>query len=372
MNKFIVIAMIGLGGCVAVQTDEEKEISDRTPIVTDLESATFERVAGPAVKESVFDVGPVGSFYSAYVGSPTVDYDGKVFRMWFVGAAESDDPSVPYGYLEQIGLATSADGLKWVVENEGRPVLSPGPDGSADAKSLSHPYVLRTGGRFMMWYGAIDGTIAGDLGLTPSHVRVERICVATSHDGIHWQRENGGRPGLDIGDENAIDSIQATGMHVLRIDGRFVMWYGAYDGLHTLALATSDDGVHWNHENDGRSLTGLNGLQQLGPSVHFDGQRYFMLYNHGFETSWRAYAAVSDDGVHWRDLPGEYGVLGHAPPGNFAANGDPSNNHSVHPTKMIYHDSAVWTWYTGEDPEHPGRGRIGVMRARLPNSENGW
>jgi len=44
----------------------------------------------------------------------------------------------------------------------------------------------------------------------------------------------------------------------------------------------------------------------------------------------------------------------------------------VHPTKMIYHDSAVWTWYTGEDPEHPGRGRIGVMRARLPNSENGW
>ena len=59
---------------------------------------------------------------------------------------------------------------------------------------------------------------------------------------------------LDIGPKGSSDSIQATGMHVLRIDNKFVMWYGAYNGLHTLAMATSPDGLRWTKVNGGKPV----------------------------------------------------------------------------------------------------------------------
>ena len=43
--------------------------------------------------------------------------------------------------------------------------------------------------------------------------------------------------------------------------------------------AESKDGIHWTRTNAGQSVTGLEGRQQLGPSVYFDGQKNFMAYN---------------------------------------------------------------------------------------------
>ena len=225
------------------------------------------------------DTGPPESWTSDYVSLATVDWDGKLYRMWFVGGAKTDDPRAPYGYYDRIGLATSSDGIHWELANEGKPVLDLGPPGSLDSKGLAHPCVLRVGKQYMMWYGAIDGTQAGDLGLSPGQVRVERICLATSTDGVHWTRAHGGKPVLDIGPPGSIDSIQATGMQVVRKDDQFVMWYGAYNGLHTIAMATSPDGIHWKKANDGGPVTGLLGKQQLGASVCFDGGKHLMLYN---------------------------------------------------------------------------------------------
>lgn len=337
------------------------------PSVDQLAKVAFHRVPGGAANGAVLDTGAPGSWFSGTVGMPTIHFDGKLYRMWFVGDEPTTDRGVPYGVYQRIGLALSEDGLHWKVANGGQPVLGLGPKGSVDAKGLAHPYVLRVKDKFWMWYGAIDGTQAQDLGLAPGHVRVERICLATSADGVHWQRQNGGRAVLDIGPKGAIDSIQATGMHVLEVRGQFVMWYGAYDGRHTLAVASSSDGVHWTRLNDGKSLTGLVGGRQgqCGVSVYFDGHRYLMLYGADKGNEWKTYAAVSDDGIRFQRLRDDQPVLSPPPARNFDSAGR-GRNQCVHPTQFVGTGKNVRVWYMGEDGFPPHRQRIGLMEAVLP------
>ena len=289
--------------------------SGQSPSVDDILKQRFGRVAGTAYGGAALDPGAPGTWCDAYISGSTVCYDGKLYRMWFVGATKTDDKSVPYGCIERLGLATSPDGLAWTIANDGQPVFDLGPAGSFDAKGVTHPYVLRVGDKYMLWYGGVSGEAAQDIGLGPGHVRIERMGLATSTDGIHWKRENGGKPVMDIGPRGSIDSIQATGMQVLRIDGKFVMWYGAYGGAHTLGIATSPDGIHWTKGNNGKSLTGLTGREQLGPSVYFDGRKYLMLYQTNLANQWTCFAATSDDGVDWTAAWGNKPVLG-VPPGS--------------------------------------------------------
>lgn len=356
-------AMLTLGLVLSAAVGRAEEFT-----AEQLASATFQRVAGGAPQGACLDVGPKGSWFSATVGMPAVHYDGKLYRLWFVGDELTKDPKAPYGIHQRIGLATSRDGLKWTIANEGKPVLDLGPPGSADAKGLAHPYVLKVDDKFWMWYGGIDGKLAGDLGLSPASVRVERICLATSSDGIHWERANEGKPVLDLGPKDAIDSIQATGMHVLRIGDEFRMWYGAYGSKkHTLAVASSPDGVHWTRLHAGEPITGLAGGQQgqLGASVYFDGRRYFMLYGGDIGNQWRTYAAVSEDGYNFQQLRGETPVLGDASAGNFDTAGY-GRNHVTHPTQFIVTNRKVRVWYMGEDGSPPHYQRIGLMEATIP------
>ena len=334
--------------------------------VDQLEASAFHRVSGPAGHGACLTTGPSGSWNSRYVGSPTVVFaDGK-YWMWYVGGQVTDDARFPYRVIEQIGGATSLDGLSWTPLNDGKPVLSPGPEGSVDHRGLAHPYVLKVGNRFLMWYGAIDGRSAGDLGLAPRHVRVEQICLAGSSDGVQWKRENEGRPVMSLGRRDSVDSIQVTGMHILRISlpdrDIYRMWYGAYNGNHTIALAESRDGIQWNRAFGARSIAGLQGgaQGQLGPSVHFDGNRYFMLYGGDVGNQWKMYSAVSDDGFHFRPLNDGRPVLGGPPQGNFDTAGV-GRNHSVHATKMLAVDGRMRTWYAGEDAHPPHHQKIGLM-----------
>ena len=355
----LVIAATFLGQTSLLSAEENEAIA-----VDQLLKAKFRRVTGPAHGGSTLDVGPKGSWYATNASSPTIHYDGTLYRMWFVGGTPTDDATVPYGWHERIGLATSRDGLSWKVVNDGKPVLDLGPPESFDAKGLAHPFVMHVDGKFMMWYGAIDGTIAKDLGLSPPHVRVERVCLATSDDGIHWKRANNGRPVMDIGGKGSIDSIQATGMHILKIDGEFVMWYGAYNGDHSFGLAKSPDGIHWTKANQGRSLTGLQGTEQLGPSVIFDGKQYFLLYNRPRNGAWYMYAASSSNGIDWKPAFGGKPVLGPPPKGNFGTAGR-GHNHSVHSTQILRIGHKARVWYTAQEGSPPHYQRTGLMEALL-------
>jgi predicted GH43/DUF377 family glycosyl hydrolase len=330
-----------------------------------LAEADFHRVPGTGWGGSTLDVGPDESWYSLGVTMPTVVFDGAVYRMWFVGSSPTTDPSYPYGQRDVLGMATSTDGRSWQLANEGQPVLVPGPEGSPDDRGIAHPFVLRVGDRYMLWYSAVDGTTAGDLGLQPSHVRVERLCLATSRDGIVWHRENGGRPVLDIRPPGAMDSIQVDAPTVIRRGSRFLLWYGGYDGKHSLGLAASYDGIAWTRLNDGKPLSGLSGPEQLGPSVHYDGRQYVLFFQHnggegGAGPSWNTYSAVSTDGVAWQMRRAGRAVLGPPPPGSFDSGGV-GGNYAVHPSQFVTLGNATLVWYTGEQLNV--KQRIGLMRA---------
>ncbi len=356
----MIVAVIVVLAAVAVSAASTKPLA-----VDDIIAAGFKRVPGPGMGGSVLDIGPEKSWYGLSASMPTVLYDGKLYRMWFVGSAATEDPSYPYKEVDVLGLATSPDGLNWTVANDGKPVMEPGPKGSFDAKGISHPYVLYFADKYWLWYAAIDGSTAGDLGLAPAHVRVECICLATSKDGIHWTRENGGNPVLDIGPPGSIDSIQVDGPSVLRIKDKFVMWYGGYGGKHSLGVAESKDGIHWTRLNGGKALTGLTGKEQLGPTVYFDGKRYLLLYedNRGENNagpSWNIYAATSDDGINWKSEYGGKPVLSPPPPGSFDTAGV-GGNYAVHPSQIVIAGNKARVWYMGE--ELNVHQRTGLMEA---------
>ncbi|MBP88122.1 MAG: hypothetical protein CMJ64_15620 [Planctomycetaceae bacterium] len=361
---------------IAVASGERMFAAPPAVQVDAILEAKFKRVEGAETGGASIYPGATSTWSDHSVGSPTIDFDGHVWRMWFVGMSMTDDPGIPYGFEERIGLATSTDGVRWKIANEGRSVLDFGAKGKFDDAGLSHPFVLRVGDQYMMWYGGIDGRSGKDVGVEPAHVRVEQIGLATSKDGVHWTRANNGDPVLSIGSKGTIDSIQATGCHVIKRGDQFVMWYGAYNGTHTIGLATSQDGIHWQKGNGGQSLPGLHGPKQLGPSVYFDASRYVMFYNTIRKTSnggtqWTLYAATSADGIQWKPALDNKPVLGPAPPGNFgSADGKTGNNHAVHPTKMIVRGDRVRIWYGAEGSKPlPGRryaaSAIGLMEGRI-------
>jgi hypothetical protein len=140
----------------------------------------------------------------------------------------------------------------------------------------------------------------------------------------------------------------------------FHMWYGAYDGAHRVAYATSDDGVHWVKRGAVRGLRGA-AAGELGPSVHFDGREYLMFYDStdAATGSWKTYAAVSRNGMDWTPVNGGDPILGDAPIGSFAEAGA-GRNASVHLSEL-FSLGGEWLAYTvGEDSA--GVMRIGLIR----------
>lgn len=314
----------------------------------------FERVAGGAAEGSVLDVGNPGGWVDQAVGTPSVIRAGGTYRMWFTGVRATAHGESPYLFRTAIGLATSRDGLRWTLANEGRPVLPPGGEGTFDALATGQPTVLRSGNRYLMWYGGADGRQSAD------SVRIERIGAAESRDGVRWTRLNGGRPVLDVGPPGSIDAAQATGPFVLRHGGEFRMWYGAFNGRHTIAAARSRDGLTWTKE----AVTGLGEGEALGPAVYSDGHGFHMFYSVVRDSRWTLVQATSPDGLHWRPADDGRPVLGAAAAGGFDAAGK-GQNHSVHPSGLVRDGDRVRLYYMAESPRAPFPQRIGLMEAAL-------
>jgi sucrose-6-phosphate hydrolase SacC (GH32 family) len=128
---------------------------------------------------------------------------------------------------KHIGLARRAS--RWIKEPA--PVLDYGPVGSFDERAVADPYVLRVGPYFYMYYLGQDRAIR------------QRIGLARSTDGVHWQKHRA-NPVLDL------DTDIEAGLGepaVWQSDGYYWMLYTVrnFDETRYLALARSTDGVHW-------------------------------------------------------------------------------------------------------------------------------
>jgi len=144
----------------------------------------------------------------------------------------------------------SPTGVKKIAGAEtGGAVLDIGAAGAFDSVWATCPSVLFDGKRYLMWYSSFYD----------SHMGRGGIGFATSRDGIHWTRENGGNPVLTTGQSGAFDDGQVMGPQVLYDNGRYRMWYTGMKtiwhksgvGFYRIGLAQSKDGIHWTRVNNG-------------------------------------------------------------------------------------------------------------------------
>ena len=122
------------------------------------------------------------------------------------------------------------------VRHEGNPILKSQGD-TWEAKDIFNPSVWTDGETIWMLYRAEDNTGPGAWNGT------SRIGLATSRDGLHFEREPD--PVLEPSEEWEIPG-GVEDPRMVKVDDTFYLTYTAYDGKTArLALATSGDLHHW-------------------------------------------------------------------------------------------------------------------------------
>ncbi len=113
-----------------------------------------------------------GSWDETFLTSPgaLMGSDG-VWRLYYAGASTKTDA------IGRIGVLTSTDGQTW-TPYENNPVFE-GSRGEWDANVLD-PHVQFVGGRYVMWYSALDGQLKPESAIS--------VGVAVSEDGYTWDR----------------------------------------------------------------------------------------------------------------------------------------------------------------------------------------
>ena len=206
-----------------------------------------------------------GSWDGDYVTTPTVLYDGKIFRMWYQGG---------FSGVTSIGYATSNDGVKWV--KHGAPVLTPGADGAWDDSAVSLGSVITNGTTFQMWYvGSNATTFAGGA-----------VGVATSTDGINWVKY-AGNPIL-TSSVSGYDQRYVARPNVIKLLLNYNMWYtgrnAATPKVNKILYATSFDGIHWTKWPTPVLLPATNfnawdSYGVYGPAVIYTNQSFVLWYS---------------------------------------------------------------------------------------------
>ncbi|HYO83466.1 MAG TPA: hypothetical protein VES20_18840, partial [Bryobacteraceae bacterium] len=114
------------------------------------------------------------------------------------------------------------------------PVLGPGPRGSWDERGVGDPYVIAAGDELFMFH------------LVQDRARRQRLGLARSSDGIHWQKLLSG-PVLETGEAGAFDDVGLGEPAVWADQGWWWMLYTARDRkeYRRLGLARSRDGIRW-------------------------------------------------------------------------------------------------------------------------------
>lgn len=229
----------------------------------------------------VLHAGDKGTWDSRWILDPCVLRLGDKYYMWFTGYD---------GRHLRIGLATSNNGRDW-VKHPSNPLLDRGMPGAWDSSHVYNPCVVMVGDRLYMWYAGANVEKGG---------WQVQIGVAISRDGESWVKFSA-NPVLSP--EEIWESHSVFGPCVLKIGGKYYMWYAGGEIPRGIGLATSGDGQTWVKYASGLVLEGVPGTwEDVGmdrPCVITDGDMYYMYYS-GIQGPYtRIGLAVSRDGRSW-------------------------------------------------------------------------
>jgi predicted GH43/DUF377 family glycosyl hydrolase len=151
-------------------------------------------------------------------GDGRVLREGGRLRMWFSAT------TFPPGVVHTLHETGSDDGIAW------------DPPSGAQLEGVYAPTVIRDGSRYLLWYT--------DVSADPWLFR-----HAWSADGRAWEVHPG--PVLEV--DQPWEHRRLFYPTVLKLDGRFLMWYGSYSGTDPLTtaigFAESEDGIRWEKSN---------------------------------------------------------------------------------------------------------------------------
>jgi predicted GH43/DUF377 family glycosyl hydrolase len=192
----------------------------RTGIATSEDGISWEKFKGNPILSPGKD-GWDKSYISA--NGAAIVRDGKIIY-YFQGVDDSG--------ITRIGLATSSDDLSLAKLKE--PVLSPGPSGTWESMAVADPYVIQREGVLYLYYLGMDDRY------------VQRIGVARSNDGIHWERFTG-NPILDVGAKGTFDENGIGEPSIAYNPPYYYLIYTGRDSTEkrNLGWAISLDGTHW-------------------------------------------------------------------------------------------------------------------------------
>jgi len=203
--------------------------------------------------------------------------DGNAWRLWYTGY-----DGTPTGQ-RKLGLATSADGLKW-TRSPDNPLF--------DQIWVEDMQVLRDGNAYQMFAEGPNNS----------------SCRLTSPDGIHWQQVGA----LDIRLKNGkpIPPGPYGTPTVWQEQGKWYLFYERFDA--GVWLATSTDRKVWTNLQDEPVLNRGpepydNVMIALNQIIKHRGRYY--AYYHGSATPekprlWCTCVAVSSDLIHWKKYAG--------------------------------------------------------------------
>jgi len=195
-------------------------------------------------KQGIVLRAPAGSYIAA--NGSALSYQGQYWYWYETGTKD---------HL-RISLARSADARAWQAEPA--PVLDVGPSGAWDERAVADPYAIRIGEYFYLYYLGQDRAVR------------QRIGVARSADGIHWEKLRA-NPVVEMDDDEAgIGEPAAWQSH-----GFYWMLYTVRDFTENryLRLARSTDGVHWTRLAPRyRGMQAWNSKVICDPTVVVDGE----------------------------------------------------------------------------------------------------
>lgn len=218
-----------------------------------------------------------GAFDARVVGPAKVLKDAGGYKMYYSGETQ--------GWMNKIGLATSSNGLQW-QKYASNPILSPGPSGSWDSQNIYGVDVLLVGQTYYMWYAGSGPDL------------VHRIGLATSTDGVVWTKHPA-NPVLNLGSPGRWDAASIVLPRVVVVNGVFYMLYTGTNTMFAnekIGLATSSDGIVWQRYPNNPVMSGQGGWEGSrisSASVLFRNNKFHLWYDGNNGRSQTGYATAN-------------------------------------------------------------------------------
>ena len=240
----------------------------------DLDKKDLTKVISVSEKP-ILELGSLGDFdqYGIYPSCMLKSKD--TYKFYYAGWSRCDD--VPFN--TSIGMAISTDGVSFERYSKG-PILGASP---TEPFVISGPKVRKFNNYWFMFY--LAGTEWKMYNGKPEIIY--KIKMATSSNGIDWQRENKNII-VDKLDENECQA----GPDVFYHEGQYKMYFSYREGFnfrnepgrgYKIGYATSDDLIVWHRDDDAGGITysesGWDSTMHHYPHIFKVDGKYYMVYN---------------------------------------------------------------------------------------------